>query len=140
MAQNIKIFIDSNVWFSAFYKKGVPFLVLETLKNQKYEVVISELVLEEVVRNIKNKYPTILPLVYNFFQQYPLSIIKNPSLLNLQKHKGLAEKKDLPILIAAFQYKCKFLITGNLKDFKIKGIKEKLGLRVISPRDAASLF
>lgn len=41
MAERVKVFIDSNVWFSAFYKKGSIPGLLEKLDNKGYEVVIS---------------------------------------------------------------------------------------------------
>ena len=139
MAKKVKVFVDSNVWFSAFYKKGVASRLLEKLANKKYEVVISQLVLEEVAINIKKKLPSILPLVHNFFQQYPTVVIKNLSLKALKKHASLADKKDLPILTSALNYKCGYFVTGNIKDFEIGKIKKKCGLKILNPRKMLTL-
>lgn len=134
MAKKIKVFIDSNVWFSAFYKKGLISELLEKLNNEKYEVLISQLVLEEIIVNIKDKLPSILSLVYNFFQEYPVTIVKNSSMDELKNHFDLADKKDLPILTSALNYKCNYFITGNIKDFEVGKIKKKYGLKVLTPR------
>ena len=138
MADRLRIFIDSNIWFSAFYKKGQAFNLLEKCREKRFEVVISQLVLEEIIRNIKKKLPRKLENVRSFLITYPLVIVKNPSKKDLTKVEGLAHKKDRPILAAALNYKCRFLITGNLKDFKEKSIKEKFNLEVISLGKASS--
>ncbi len=135
-----RIFIDSNVWFSAFYKKGLPFRLLEKLTKKKHKVVISELVLEEVIRNVKEKLPQVSSLVQQFFLNYPLTVIKNPSSKELRGFSQLAERKDVPILTAAVNYKCRYLITGNTKDFKISKIEKKYKLKVVKPRKALELF
>ena len=54
------VFIDSNVWFSAFYKKGVCSKLLKNIKSLDWQVCVSELVLEEIIRNIQLKIPNAL--------------------------------------------------------------------------------
>lgn len=130
-----RVFIDSNVWFSAFYNKGVASDLIERLLQEKFEVVISELVLEEIIRNIEKKVSRALSLVYRFFQEYPITVVRNPKIGQLQKFRGLAQKKDLPILVSALNYKCNFFITGNKKDFKISRIKKRHHLLILNPRE-----
>lgn len=139
MARKAKVFIDSNVWFSAFYREGVASQLLEKLNSKKYEVIISKLVLQEIIINTKKKLPSILPSVYDFFQQYPITIIKNPSLKQLKKYHNLAHKKDLPILTCALNYKCNYFITGSIKDFKEEKIRKKYGLKILIPRKALKI-
>lgn len=136
MAKKPKVFIDSNVWFSAFYKEGVASRLLKKLDDEKYEVVISQLVLEEIVVNIKKKLPSVLPLVHDFLRQYPITVIKNPSSGTLRRFIGLADKKDLPILVSALKYQCDYFVTGNIKDFKTSRIRKKHGLEISIPREA----
>lgn len=139
MVHRSKVFIDSNVWFSAFYKKGGTSQLIEKLFQEKFEIIISEIVLEEIVRNIKNKLSKILPSVYRFFQEYPITIIKNPTLKKVKTFSPLADKKDLPILISAVNYKCNFFITGNTKDFKVLKIEQKYNLKILTPKKALVL-
>lgn len=133
--KKIKVFIDSNVWFSAFYKKGVASNLVSNLLQKKFEIVVSELVLEEIIRNIGKKLPATLSLVSQFFQECPVTVIKNPKIKQLQKFTGLAQKKDFPILASALNYKCAFFVTGNKKDFKIAKIKKQYHLLILNPRE-----
>lgn len=136
MVSKPRVFVDSNVWFSAFYKKGTASELINSFLQKRFEIVISEQVLEEVLKNIKNKIPQALHLAYQFFQVCPLTIIKDPQLKELEKFAGLAEKKDLPILIPALKYDCRFFITGNKKDFRIRKIKKNHHLVILNPREA----
>ena len=134
--KKIKVFVDSNVWFSVFYKKGVASDLINKFLQEEFEVIISELVLEEIIRNIEKKVPGALSLVYRFFQEYPIAIVRNPDTKEqLQKFIGLAQKKDLPILISALNYKCNFFVTGNKRDFKTFLIKKRYHLLVLNPRE-----
>lgn len=129
------IFIDSNVWFSAFYKKGVCSKLLNIIESSGWQVCVSELVLEEVIKNIQLKIPSALSFFIDYLKEYKIIILKNPPTTHLLQYGDLAEKHDLPILISAIDYKCTYFITGNIKDFKVNQIKNKLRLKVIMPSD-----
>jgi len=133
--KNKKIFIDSNVWFSAFYKKGVCSNLIETLYKLNFEIVICELVLEEILKNIKEKIPEALPLVIEYLKIIKPTVVKNPKKEVVLKYKNLASLKDIPILISAFEYQCQYFITGNIKDFKVKLIEKELNLKIIKPAE-----
>jgi conserved hypothetical protein TIGR00305 len=133
--KNKKIFIDSNVWFSAFYKKGVCSNLIETLHQLNFGIVICELVLEEILKNIKQKIPDALPLVIEYLKIIKPTVVKNPKKEVALKYKNLASLKDIPILISAFEYRCQYFITGNIKDFKVKLIEKKLNLKIIKPAE-----
>ena len=133
--KNKKIFIDSNVWFSAFYRKGVCSNLIETLHQLNFEIVICELVLEEILKNIKEKIPDALPLVIEYLKIIKPTVVKNSKKEVALKYKNLASLKDIPILISAFEYRCQYFITGNIKDFKVKLIEKKLNLKIIKPAE-----
>lgn len=127
------VFIDSNIWFSAFYKKGTCSTILRELTNSSWEMVISEQVLEEVIRNIKEKIPAALPVVIAYFDSIKPTVVKNPSNHARNRYAGLAEPHDVAILAAAVDYGCQYFLTGNTKDFKEKHIKEEVDLQIIVP-------
>ena len=131
--KNKKIFIDSNVWFSAFYKKSVCSNLIETLHQINFEIVICELVLEEILKNIKEKIPDALSLVIEYLKIIKPTVVKNLKKEVALKYKNLASLKDIPILISAFEYRCQYFITGNIKDFKVKLIEKELNLKIIKP-------
>lgn len=129
------VFIDSNVWFSAFYKDGICSKLLENTGASGQKICISELVLEEIIRNVQLKIPSVLPLFINYVKENKICVLKNPSASQLLRYQGLAEKCDLPILVAAIEFKCNFFITGNLKDFNFPRIKKVSNIIIISPRE-----
>lgn len=134
------VFIDSNVWFSAFYRKGICSKLIEKSISLGCKVCISELVLEEVIKNIQLKIPSALPFFIDYLKENKITVLKNPSITKLFQYKGLAEKHDLPILVSAIEYKCDYFITGNLSDFDLKKIKIKSKIIIMSPREYKERF
>jgi len=129
------VFIDSNVWFSAFYKDGICSKLLGNIKSLGQKVCISELVLEEVIRNIQLKIPNVLTFFINYLKENKIIVLKNPSTNALLQYDKLAHKFDLPIIVAAIEFKCNFFISGNLKDFNRQKIKKVSNIILISPRE-----
>jgi len=93
------------------------------------------LVLDEVVRNIQLKIPTTLSLFVDYLKVNKIIVLKNPTSSQLLPYKELAEKHDLPILASAIEFKCDYLLTGNLKDFNIQRVKKKAKITLISPKE-----
>ncbi|MDP4011527.1 MAG: PIN domain-containing protein [Candidatus Roizmanbacteria bacterium] len=137
---NSSVFIDSNVWFSAFYKEGVCSRLLKNIQSLGWQVFVSELVMEEVIKNIQLKIPKTLSFFINYLKENNIVVLKNPSATHLLQYRDLAEKHDLPILISAIDYKCAYFITGNLRDFRVDKINNKFGMRLIMPSDFLKLL
>jgi len=131
----ISVFIDSNVWFSAFYKKGSCSILLENVKLFGYKVFIFELVVEEVIRNIQLKIPKVLPFFIKYLKENRIVVLKNPSSKLIVCHKELAEFEDLPIIFSAIKSKCEYFITGNIKDFNLTLINKINKIKILSPID-----
>ncbi|MDA1317215.1 MAG: putative toxin-antitoxin system toxin component, PIN family [bacterium] len=127
------LFIDSNVWFSAFYRSGTCSELIQKSTKQAFELYISELVLEEVIRNLELKLPHTLRYFVDFIHLQDVIVLKNPDIHRLEKYQLLADKHDLPILIAALESPCEFFITGNLKDFQVEKIASNHNLSVVTP-------
>lgn len=127
------IFIDSNIWFSAFYKEGLCSKLLRDIESLSWKVFISELVLEEVIRNIKLKIPNTLSFFIDYLKESKVVVFKNPSSKLLTRYKKLAKFEDLAIIISAFESKCNYFITGNLKDFNIALINKIFRIKIITP-------
>lgn len=127
-----RVFVDSNIWFSFFWGSKTIDKLINRLEGET-QIVVSELVLEEVARNIELKLPGVLENVRNFFTVFPLMVVRDPELKDLKAVKTYCDIKDVPILTACLKSKCKFLITGNIKDFRVKKIAGKFGVKVITP-------
>jgi len=129
------VFIDSNVWFSAFYKEGSCSKLLRNIKSSGWKVFISELVLEEVIKNIQLKIPDALSFFVDYLKENKIVVLKNPTLKLLTQYKKLAKFEDLPIIISAVESKCNYFITGNIKDFNIVLINKIFKIKILTPAE-----
>ncbi len=129
------VFIDSNVWFSAFYKEGSCSKLLRNIKSLGWKVFISELVLEEVIRNIQLKIPNTLSFFIKYLKENKIVVSKNPSSKSLTQYKKLAKFEDLPIIISAVESKCNYFITGNIKDFNLTLINKINKIKILTPTE-----
>ncbi len=129
------VFIDSNVWFSAFYRDGTCSRLLNLVESSKFQINISELVLEEIIRNIQLKIPRALPYFLDYLKNNKIVILKNPYSKLLEKYKKLAHFEDLPIIVSAFESKCNYFITGNIKDFNLILINKISKIKIVTPSE-----
>lgn len=130
----MRVLIDSNIWFSALYKKGLPHIAILLCLEKGHEIVICEQVLEEIFLVLKRKYPKGISLAQQLFAQINPTILKNPSLKETKRFSKLATSEDLPLLVSAIKYHCHYFVTGNIKDFAIKKIKKQYRLSVVTPK------
>ena len=129
------VFIDTNVWFSAFYGSANAGKILKAHVGGELKAVISQDVLAELARNIKKKYPKALGVLRDFLEASPPVILSRPKTTSLLIQK-LVEKKDRVIFQSVVNAKIKYFITGNLKDFNVSKIEKELGIYIVSPREA----
>lgn len=134
------VFIDSNVWFSAFYKEGFCSRLLKIVESPEYEVHISELVLEEIIKNIQLKIPKALPYFIDYLKKHKIVVLKNPEPKLLEKYIKLAHYEDLPIIISAFESDCNYFITGNIKDFNLNLINKISKIKILTPSEFLKLI
>ena len=128
------IFLDTNVIFSAFYSgKGTANIILSHFVNGKIKVVISQQVLEEVIRIFKQKLPQVLPSFQKFLINTPPMIIENPSFKEVTEWAKVIDFEDAGILASAVAVQPDYLITGDKHFFESPQIAEKSGLRIVTP-------
>jgi len=130
-----KIFIDTNVWFSAFFGSTNCQRVLKAYANKIITVIISEKVLNELVKNINKKFPDAFINLRIFFKSNPPVVLKDPNKIFLSVQQ-LVDPKDRLIFQSALESRAKYFVTGNIKHFNVKGIKEKLRIEVLTPKQA----
>jgi hypothetical protein len=76
-----RVFLDTNVIFSGLYSgKGAPNAILSAFIRGEITVVISRQVLEELVRNVSEKLPSVLPALRIMLVNAPPEITPDPSL------------------------------------------------------------
>lgn len=134
-----KIFLDTNVWFSALWGSENCQKLLDAHAEGTITAVLAQEVLKELLRNLKNK----IPRVYDVFQKmmllHPPEVIEDPKIIP-QYMKLFIHQKDQGIFAAAVSAKVKFFITGNIKDFKVKKLEKLTGIKIITPSHAVSIF
>lgn len=134
------VFVDTNVLFSGVYKDHTPpGKILNLHRDKKIRIVVSQQVLDEVVRNIKRKYPIGLPKLIKFLTTHPPVVQPDPSLQQTKKWLSVINSVDAPILAAAVSAKPKYLVTGDKKHFTIK-VAQASRLTILSPKEFILLF
>lgn len=134
-----KVFIDTNVWFSAFYESANAEKILKVRVDKKVQAIISQTILDELVRNISQKIPRSVEPLRIFLEATPLLIIKGRESIRPEVIK-LAHPKDRIILQAEIDSRVKYFTTGNLKHFNSTAILKKFDLKILSPIQVVKLL
>jgi predicted nucleic acid-binding protein len=113
--KHLKVFIDTNVWFSAFFGSPNSETLLNAHVDKNIEVVASQEVIRELIRNIKNKFPSAFRSVQDFFKSTPPIIIKDPIKTSPQV-ESLVHIKDRLIFQSALDAKINKFDSGELKN------------------------
>ena len=130
-----KVFADTNIWFSYFYGSINCKKIIEAHVAGKINLVISERVLIELVKNLQLKIPKSLHQLETFIEAYPPLVIKNPMKISAQVKTSI-DKKDQIIFQAAVNAKIKYFVTGNRADFDIDKLYTSYKVKVLTPTEA----
>jgi len=138
----IKVFLDSSVLFSAvFSDKGYARDLFELAEWGDIELVISEYVLEEVRRNLKNKASGVLDLLEVFIESIPIKVVKNTNkklVLQVAKYTHI---KDAPVVASALEQKVDYLASFDRKDLvENNQVKKGSRLKIVMPKKVVLLF
>jgi len=120
MNKKLKVFVDADVLFAGSAtpsKHSASLLILRLAEMTLIDAVTSEQAVTEAARNLEKKAPKALP-VFNLLIARSVIVTPNPTKTDLRKFIGLADKKDLPILVAAIREECNWLVTFNLRHFQ----------------------
>jgi hypothetical protein len=126
-----RLFVDADVLFAGAASPseyGASLLVLRMAEITLIEALTSEQVITEVERNLAEKLPQALP-TFRLIASRCLRVVPDPSATDLWPCSGLADPKDLPILVAALREGCPWLVTFNVRHYQ----PGHLGLTVLRP-------
>ena len=115
-----RVFVDADVLFAGAASPsqyGASLLILRLGELTLIDAVTSEQVVTEAERNLAAKMPHALPL-FRLLVERALTVVPNPSADDLAPHMGRADAKDLPILVAAVQARCPWLVTFNVRHYQ----------------------
>lgn len=117
MPDKLRLFIDSNVLIAGSVSThGASFVVLQLAELGIVTALISEQVMIEVERNLAIKLPAALP-AFRTLVEVTLMRVPDPPPDMIAACARQADLKDAPILAAALQNKCRFLLTHNTRHF-----------------------
>lgn len=115
-----RVLIDADVLFAgaaAPSEYGASLVVLRMAEITLVEAIASRQVIVEAERNLTAKFPNALS-TFRLLVDRCLVIVEDPTRDDLSKYEGSADAKDLPILVAAIQHKCSWLVTFNTRHFQ----------------------
>jgi predicted nucleic acid-binding protein len=114
-----RVFVDADALFAGAAsptEHGASLIVLRLAEITLIEAVTSRQVIVEAERNLAAKLAGALP-VFRLLVSRCLDVVENPEPADLAQYAGLADSKDLPILVTALREKCQWLVTFNVKDY-----------------------
>jgi hypothetical protein len=115
-----RVLIDADVLFAGAAgptEYGASLVVLRMAEITLIEAIAPRQVMVEAERNLRDKLPGALP-AFNLLADRCLRIVEDPSRDEIQAHEGLADVKDLSILVAAIHHDCAWLVTYNTRHFR----------------------
>lgn len=137
---DLRIFLDSNVLISGIFSpNGPPAGILSLHVSAKLELIVCQLIIEEVVRTIREKKPDALPALQLFLTSAPPEIIKNPPLKEVQRWTSLLQFEDAVIFAAALSAEPDYFVTGDRHFHSQPSLTEKSGLRIATPAQLLKL-
>lgn len=130
----LRVFLDSNVVFSGLYSpEGAPGIILEYFIKGNIGVVVSQQVLEEVIRTVKEKLPDALPALRRLLVNTPPEVVADPNLPDIERWTKKLHLGDAAILAAAVSAQRDYFITGDRHFLDNREIAEDAGLRIVTP-------
>ncbi|MBI1869503.1 DUF4935 domain-containing protein [Candidatus Gottesmanbacteria bacterium] len=140
-AQVPQVFIDTNVWFSAFYGSRACEILIKAHIQGNITAVISQQVLSEIVKNLQLKIPRALPKFQQFVKASPPLMLADPKTIDKRIY-GLINKKDQAIFSACLRSSIKipYFITGNIKHFSREKLEKITDIKILTPTEAVKRF
>jgi predicted nucleic acid-binding protein len=129
-----RVFLDTNVLFSGVHSEsGAPKRLLDAAGLSRYQVVVSRLVLDELVRNLRSKSPSSLPKLERVFAEVRFEIVSDPPNEEIRRWRDAGLGTDAPIVAAAVLAEVDYFCTGDRRLLSKASLIERAGLRVVTP-------
>jgi len=137
----MRVFLDTNVIFSGLYSShGAPGAILRHFVEGHIRVVVSQQVLEEVIRTVKDKLPETLPALKRLLVNAPPEVGSDPSSEAIHQWTKELHPADAAILAAAIAAKPDYFVTGDNHFLGNQAIKETAGLNIVTPAQFMKLL
>lgn len=118
--EKLRVFVDADVLFAGAAspsEQSASQVVLQLAEISLIDAVTSEQAVSEAERNLQAKLPEALE-AFRLITSRALRILEDPTPEATKRHAGRAAPKDLPLLTAALQGACPYLVTYNMADYR----------------------
>lgn len=134
-------FLDASVLFSAAYSKtGASREIIRLGIQGEIQLVISDLVCNEALLNLKKKAPKVAPYLLTLFNIVPFKIM-HPSKKEVLAAMEYTEFKDAPVVAAALCAKVKYLVSLDQAHLVgVSAVEQGSGLSILLPGDYLKLL
>ena len=115
-----RVLVDADVLFAgaaAPSEHSASLVVLQLAEITLIDALTSRQAITEAERNLEARLPQTLP-TFRLLVSRSLHIVPDPHPEDLVACEGAADEKDLPILVAAVQAQCPWLVTFNVRHFQ----------------------
>jgi len=126
-----RVLVDADVLLAACAspsEQGASLVILRMAEITLLEAYTPKQVIEEVRRNLAAKLPRAWPAMQTIVARC-LTVLPDPTTEEVAAYAGLAQEKDLPILVAALQARCQWLVSFNVRHFQ----PGHVGVAVVRP-------
>ena len=114
-----RVFLDADVLFTGVAGStefGASHVILWMGQFTLLDYLAYEQAVGEAERNLQNKSPNALPIFHAIVRQ-SVRVVPDPTRADLERYRGLADPRDLPILVAAIAQECRWLLTSNVRHY-----------------------
>lgn len=129
-----KVFLDSSVIIAGINSAtGASQVILKLSEDRKIIASVSEIVLQEVMRNLKKKMSE--DVLIQFFKYLTRSNFRKMEFeqeSEILKYQGITNAKDIHIIAAAFKSKADYLVTLDKKHL-LKLERNNLPFKIVTP-------
>ena len=134
-------FLDASVLFSAAYSKtGASREIIRLGIQGEIQLVISDLVSNEALLNLKKKAPEVVPNLLTLFSVVPFRMVR-PSKKEVLTAMEYTEFKDAPVVAAALCAKVKYLVSLDQAHLVgVSAVEQGSGLSILLPGDYLNLL
>lgn len=129
-----RVFFDANVLIAgSMSRTGASRALLLLAEAGMFQMVVSQLVLDETERNLRLKLPKALPIIVDLLANIRVELVADSPIDEFAKWLHIIEFKDAPILQAALEAEAGYFITLNTRDFTPE-VAQETGLVIMEPR------
>jgi len=134
-ADRPRVFLDTNVLVSALHSAGgPPAAILRLHIDDRIAIVVSQLVVEELIRAVHRKLPDALPLLRELLLNTPPEVVPDPSADEIQRSAPGVNRSDAPVLAAAVNAAADYLVSGDAA-FLREARRLEIAVALVTPRE-----